>query len=103
QRVSRVGDGLALGALADQDFAVVGVRNDGRRGARALGVFQHFDLVAIHDGNTRVGGTEVDADDFAHLFFLQKILAGDELGFRAISTAMIRPAINLSFYIGPLL
>jgi hypothetical protein len=33
QRVLRVGDGLALGRLTNQDFAVIGIGNDGRSGA----------------------------------------------------------------------
>jgi hypothetical protein len=37
-RAVDVGDGLALGDLADQDLAVLGERDDRRGGAGALGV-----------------------------------------------------------------
>jgi hypothetical protein len=63
-----VGDGLALGRGAAQDFAVFGVGDDRRRGARAFGVFDDLRLAAFHDGNAGVGGAEVDADDLAHFF-----------------------------------
>ena len=33
----------------------------------ALGVGDHLRRLAFHDGDARVGGAEVDADDFAHL------------------------------------
>jgi len=36
--VARVGDGLALGGLADEALAVLRERDDGRRGARAFRV-----------------------------------------------------------------
>ena len=36
--VARVGDGLALGRLADEPLAALGERDDGRRGALALGI-----------------------------------------------------------------
>ena len=41
-RVFGVGDGLALGRLADQAFAVFGEGDDRRRGARAFRVFDDF-------------------------------------------------------------
>ena len=40
--VFRIGDGLALGCRAHEDFAIVLVGHDGRRGARAFGVFNHL-------------------------------------------------------------
>ena len=60
-RVARVGDRLALGGLADETLAGLGEGDDGRRGARAFGVFQHHRLAAFHDGHAGVGGAEVDA------------------------------------------
>ena len=48
--VFRVGDRLTFRRLADQHFAVVGEGDDGRRGARAFGVFDDARLVAVHDG-----------------------------------------------------
>jgi hypothetical protein len=35
---------------------------------RALGVLDHLGGVAFHDGHAAVGGAQVDADDFAHVF-----------------------------------
>ena len=64
--VGRVGHGLALGGLADEAFAVLGESDDGRRGARALTVFQHNGFSAFHHGHAGVGCAEVDTEDFAH-------------------------------------
>ncbi|MNV03622.1 NAD-specific glutamate dehydrogenase [compost metagenome] len=64
--VLRVGDGLALGRGTHQHFAVLGVGDDGRRGAVTLGVFDDAGLAAVHDRHTRVGGAEVDTNDLAH-------------------------------------
>ena len=61
-RAVDVGDGLALGDLADEDLAVLGERDDAGRGARALGVRDDLRLAAGEDGDDGVGGTEVDAD-----------------------------------------
>ena len=66
QRVLRIGDGLALGGLPDQDFTVLGVGDDGRRGTSAFAVFQHFGLAALQHRHARVGGAQVNADDLAH-------------------------------------
>ena len=55
KRVAWVGDRLALGGCANQDFAVFLVRNDRRGGASAFGVLDHFGRVAFHDGHARVG------------------------------------------------
>ncbi len=66
ERVLRVGDGLALGRLADQDLVVLGEGDDGRRGAVTLAVLDHAGLAAFHDRDAGVGGAEVDADDFCH-------------------------------------
>ncbi len=54
--VARVGDGLALGRLADEPFAALGERDDGRRGALAFGIFQNERFAAFHDGHAGVGG-----------------------------------------------
>ena len=62
QRVGRVGDGLALCGTADQDLAVIRVGDDGRRGALALGVLDDLGVVALEDGDARVGRPEVDPD-----------------------------------------
>ena len=62
----RVGDSLTLGGQADKALAVVGEGDDGRGRVRALGVFQNARLAALHDGDARVCGAEVDADHFSH-------------------------------------
>ena len=66
KRVGRVGDGLALGGLADEALAVLGEGDHAGRGARALRVLDDPDVLAFHDGDAGVGGAEIDADDFAH-------------------------------------
>src|SRR5256885_16937791 len=60
-------DGLALGRLADQTFAVIGEGHDGGRRAHALCIFDNFRRLAFHHGDARIGGAEVDADDLAHV------------------------------------
>ncbi|EON11297.1 NAD-specific glutamate dehydrogenase [Pandoraea sp. SD6-2] len=69
QRVLRVGHRLTLGRRADQDLAIVHVRDDRRRGAGTFRVFDDLDLIAFHDGHARVGGAQVNTDNFAHLNF----------------------------------
>ena len=66
QRVLRIGDGLALGRLADQHLVVLGEGDDRRRRAIALAVLDHARLAAVHDGDAGVGRAEVDADDSCH-------------------------------------
>ncbi len=67
----RVGDGLALGDLANQALAFFGKGNDGRRGPAAFGIGDHNRLAAFHDSDTGVGGTKVNTDNFSHECFLQ--------------------------------
>ena len=62
-RVLGVGRALALGHLPDEPFALGGERDDGRRGARALGIGNHLDLRltggvgAFDHRHAGVGGT----------------------------------------------
>ncbi len=56
-----IGDGLALGGLADETLAVLAERHDGGRRARTLGVFEHHRLTAFHDGHARIRGAKVDS------------------------------------------
>ena len=72
QRVGWVGHSLTLGGCAHEDLTILHVRNDGRRGAGALGVFDHTRLPAFHDGDAGVGGAEVDTDDLGHGLVLLK-------------------------------
>ena len=58
--VLRIGDGLALGGLADETLAGLGERDDGRRRACAFGVFENYRFAALHDGHAGVGGAQID-------------------------------------------
>ena len=58
-----VGDRLPLGHLADQPLAVLGERHDRGGGPAAFGVGDDDRVATLHDGDDRVGGAEVDADD----------------------------------------
>jgi hypothetical protein len=64
--VVRVGHGLALGRGTDQDFAVVCERDHGRCRAIPLAVLDHPRLVALHDGDARVRGPQIDPDHLTH-------------------------------------
>src|SRR5699024_12637610 len=57
---------LVLGRLPVEDLAVLGERDDRRRGARALGVGDDVRLAALEDRDGRVGGAEVDTDCTSH-------------------------------------
>ena len=62
-----VRDRLPFGGLADETF-IFGESDDGRCSPRAFRVFDHAGLAAIHDGDTAVGGSKVNTDDFSHVF-----------------------------------
>ena len=64
--VFRIGDALPLGGLADENLAAVREGNHRRRRSCALGILDHFGLVAFHDGNARVGRSEIDPDCLGH-------------------------------------
>ncbi len=68
QRVVGVGDGLALGALPDQNFAILGVGHNRRRGAIAFGILDHARFAPFEHRDAGVGGTQVDTDYLAHVF-----------------------------------
>jgi hypothetical protein len=65
--VLRIGDGLALGDLADETLAVLRETYDRRGDAAALGVDDDLRLVAFHDRDDGVRRTEVNADDLCHI------------------------------------
>ena len=65
-RAVGVGDGLALGDLADQDLAVLGEGDHRRGGAGPLGVGDHDRVAALEDADDGVGGTEIDTDGLGH-------------------------------------
>jgi hypothetical protein len=64
--VFRVRDALALGRLPDQDFAIVGEGDHGRRRTAALGIFDDLGLVPFHHGNAGVSGSEIDTNCLRH-------------------------------------
>ena len=61
-----VGDGLALGRIPDLNFSVRQKGDDGRGRAATFAVGNDNVFVAFHHGYTRVGGSEVNADDLFH-------------------------------------
>ncbi|SVJ54136.1 NAD-specific glutamate dehydrogenase [Klebsiella pneumoniae] len=77
QGVLRVGDRLALGRLAHQGFAIVGVGDDRGGGTRALGVLDDLDVTVLQDSHAGVGGTQVDANDFAHIHSPETLIPCD--------------------------
>src|SRR5690606_16908628 len=66
QSIGWVRDRLTLCRSAHQNLAVLQIGHDGRRRARALGVLDDLDLVAVHDGHTTVGRAKVNTNYFAH-------------------------------------
>ena len=90
----RVGDGLALGDLADEHLAVLGERDDRGGRARALGVRDHDGLAGLEDGDAGVGGTEVDADSTTHggWFLSVRMPGGDAVG--RVMTELSCPNLN---------
>ncbi len=64
--VVRVGDGLALGRVADLALTAVGESDDGRGGALSLVIDNDGRLVAFHHGHARVRGSKVDSDNLSH-------------------------------------
>src|SRR5690606_22162700 len=68
-----------LGNLAHQDLALVVPRHDGRRGARTLFVDDGLGILALHDGDHAVRGTQVNAVDLTHGTFLFACASTDAL------------------------
>src|SRR6266487_2379771 len=65
-----VGHRLALGDLADQHLAVLGERDDGRRGPRAFRVRDDRGLAALENRNDGVGRPEIYAYRSCHVSVL---------------------------------
>ena len=65
-----VRDGLPLCDLADHALSGFRKRDDGRRGAPALGVGDDNGLAALHHSRAAVGGAEINADRSGHTEFL---------------------------------
>ena len=66
KRVGWIGHSLSLSGRADQGLAVFHVGDDRGGRAGAFGVFQDFDLIAIHDGHAAIGGAKVNTDNLTH-------------------------------------
>jgi hypothetical protein len=66
QGITRVGDGLPLRRLPHQHLVIRGERDDGRRGAPALGVLDDARLTAFQDRHAGIRGSQIDSDDFCH-------------------------------------
>jgi len=66
-----IGDRLALGRRADQHLAVTREGDDRRGGAVPFAVLDDLGFAVLHDGHAGVGGTQVDANDFAHALVLR--------------------------------
>jgi hypothetical protein len=64
--VLRVDHSLSLRGLTDEAFAVLVERHHRRAEPSALRGGDDRRLSAFHDGDNAVGGTKVDANDFAH-------------------------------------
>ena len=65
-----VGDGLALGDLANHTLAGLGEGHHGRGGAGAFGVGNNGSLAAFHHGDAAIGGSQIDTDNLTHFFVL---------------------------------
>ena len=79
--VLRVGDGLALGDLADESLAVLREADDRGRGAPAFGVRDDDRIAAFHDRDDGVRRPEIDANDFVGHCFLNRVCGGLPLNF----------------------
>ena len=65
-RAVGVGDGLALGHLADEHLAGLGEGDDRRGGAATLGVGDDDRVAGLEERDDGVGGAEVDTDGLGH-------------------------------------
>src|SRR6202165_34634 len=61
-----IGHRLALGGLADEALAIVTKGDNRRCRPHALGVFDDFRRFAIHYGDARIRGAEIDPNDLSH-------------------------------------
>ena len=61
-----IGHRLALGRLADEALAIIAECDDRRRRPHAFGVLDDFRRLAIHYGDARIRGAEIDPNDLSH-------------------------------------
>ena len=66
ERTVRVGDGLALGDLADEHLTGLAERHHAGRGAGAFGVGDDDRFACLEEGDDAVGRPEVDSDCLGH-------------------------------------
>jgi hypothetical protein len=85
-----VGDGLALGHLADEDLTRLRERDDRRGGARSFGVGDDDGVARLEDADDRVGGAEVDTDGLGH-----GCLREENVGLNGVSIKVECLVINL--------
>ena len=64
--VVRIGDGLALGRVADLPLSAFGECDDRRSGPLAFVVDDDGRLVAFHHSHARVGGSKINSNNFTH-------------------------------------
>src|SRR3546814_2742812 len=62
-----IGDGLTLGRLTDQAFAILGKSHDRWRCACPFRIFDDLRFATIHDCDTAVRRAKVDTNNFAHI------------------------------------
>jgi len=63
ESVFRVDDSLTLGGDTDKTLALLGETNDRRCCSCTFRVLNYPRRLALHDGDSRIGGTEIDTDD----------------------------------------
>ena len=63
--VCGVRDRLPLGGLSDQTLSILRKGHDAWGGPRAFAVFNHPDVLALHDGHAGIRGAKIDPDNFA--------------------------------------
>ena len=69
-RTFGIGDGLALGGIADKAFLVCNGNDRGRR-TPAVFIGYAFRILAFHHIDTAVGRAKVYSNDLAHYIFLR--------------------------------
>ena len=91
-RAVGVGDGLALGDLADEHLAALGEGDDRGRGAGALAVGDDDRVAGLEDRDDGVGGAEIDADCLGH--------GGASVGTsRGLSKRDCRPSVEVECHV----
>mmetsp|Transcript_14324 Transcript_14324/g.26830 ORF Transcript_14324/g.26830 Transcript_14324/m.26830 type:complete len:109 (-) Transcript_14324:181-507(-) len=75
QSIVGIGDGLSFGSHTDQSLVTVGKGYDGRGGTSTFRVFNNTSRSSFHNGNTGVGGTQINTDHIPGIVrFVSKLL-----------------------------